>query len=83
MVQELGLAARHMAITTCIKCSGHSFELSSFAPIGESHKVAGSIAVISAKCSSMKGRYRTLRGTNRNDLKNPAAQRDAKEDGGR
>jgi len=28
-----------MAITTCIKCSGHSFELSSFAPIGESHKV--------------------------------------------
>ena len=28
-----------MAITTCIKCSGHSFELSSFAPIGEGHKV--------------------------------------------
>ena len=30
---------RHMAITTCIKCSGHSFELSSFAPIGENHEV--------------------------------------------
>jgi hypothetical protein len=29
-----------MAITTCIKCSGHNFELSSFAPIGESHKVS-------------------------------------------
>jgi hypothetical protein len=28
-----------MATTTCIKCSGHSFEFSSFPPIGESRKV--------------------------------------------
>jgi hypothetical protein len=28
-----------MAATTCIKCSGHNFEFSSFAPIGESRKI--------------------------------------------
>jgi hypothetical protein len=28
-----------MATTTCVKCSGHNFELSSFVPKGESHKV--------------------------------------------
>ena len=31
---------------------------------------AGSTAVISAKCSSMKGRCRTRRRINRNDIKN-------------
>jgi hypothetical protein len=29
-----------MAVSTCIKCSGHSFELVRFAPVGESHKLA-------------------------------------------
>jgi hypothetical protein len=28
-----------MAVSTCIKCSGHSFELARFAPVGESHKL--------------------------------------------
>jgi hypothetical protein len=28
-----------MAVPTCIKCSGHGFELVSFAPIGESRKI--------------------------------------------
>jgi hypothetical protein len=28
-----------MAVSTCIKCSGHSFELALFTPIGESKKL--------------------------------------------
>jgi hypothetical protein len=28
-----------MAVSTCIKCSGHSFELVRFTPVGESHKL--------------------------------------------
>jgi hypothetical protein len=28
-----------MAISTCIKCDGHSFELALFTPLGESHKL--------------------------------------------
>jgi hypothetical protein len=28
-----------MAVSTCIKCSGHSFELARFTPVGESHKL--------------------------------------------
>jgi hypothetical protein len=27
-----------MAVSTCIKCGGHSFELVLFTPLGESHK---------------------------------------------
>jgi hypothetical protein len=27
-----------MAVSTCIKCSGHSFELALFTPLGESKK---------------------------------------------
>lgn len=29
-----------MAVSTCIKCSGHSFELALFTPLGESRKLA-------------------------------------------
>ena len=29
-----------MAVSTCIKCSGHSFELVRFTPVGESHRLA-------------------------------------------
>ena len=29
-----------MAVSTCIKCDGHSFELALFTPLGESHKLA-------------------------------------------
>ena len=29
-----------MAISTCIKCNGHSFELALFTPLGESRKLA-------------------------------------------
>ena len=28
-----------MAVTTCIKCSGHSFELALFTPVGERTKL--------------------------------------------
>ena len=28
-----------MAISTCLKCAGHSFELAMFTPMGESHKL--------------------------------------------
>ncbi len=28
-----------MAVSTCIKCSGHSFELALFTPIGDSKKL--------------------------------------------
>lgn len=27
-----------MAVSTCVKCAGHSFELAVFTPLGESHK---------------------------------------------
>jgi hypothetical protein len=27
-----------MAVSTCIKCSGHSFELAHFTPVGESRR---------------------------------------------
>jgi hypothetical protein len=28
-----------MAVSTCLKCAGHSFELVMFTPMGESHKL--------------------------------------------
>jgi hypothetical protein len=28
-----------MAVSTCIKCGGHSFELARFTPVGESHRL--------------------------------------------
>ena len=28
-----------MAVPTCLKCAGHSFELAMFTPMGESHKL--------------------------------------------
>jgi hypothetical protein len=28
-----------MAVSTCIKCGGHGFELALFTPLGESHKL--------------------------------------------
>ncbi len=28
-----------MAVSTCVKCAGHSFELAIFTPLGESHKL--------------------------------------------
>jgi hypothetical protein len=28
-----------MAVSTCVKCGGHSFELARFTPVGESHKL--------------------------------------------
>lgn len=29
-----------MAVSTCVKCSGHSFELALFTPLGESRKLS-------------------------------------------
>jgi transcription elongation factor Elf1 len=28
-----------MAVSTCLKCAGHSFELAMFTPLGASHKL--------------------------------------------
>jgi hypothetical protein len=28
-----------MAVSTCLKCAGHSFELAPFAPLGAGHKL--------------------------------------------
>ena len=28
-----------MAVSTCLKCAGHSFEVAMFTPMGESHKL--------------------------------------------
>ena len=28
-----------MAVSTCLKCAGHSFELAMFTPMGENHKL--------------------------------------------
>ena len=41
-----------MAVSTCIKCGGHGFELVRFAPIGESHKLA---IVQCAQCGTPVG----------------------------
>jgi hypothetical protein len=41
-----------MAISTCIKCSGHGFELARVTPIGESHKLA---IVQCAQCGTPVG----------------------------
>jgi hypothetical protein len=29
-----------MVVSTCLKCTGHSFELAPFTPLGASHKLA-------------------------------------------
>ena len=41
-----------MAVSTCIKCSGHGFELARVTPIGESHKLA---IVQCAQCGTPVG----------------------------
>jgi len=28
-----------MAVSTCLKCAGHSFDVAMFTPMGESHKL--------------------------------------------
>ena len=41
-----------MAVSTCIKCDGHSFELALFTPLGESHKLT---MVQCANCGTLAG----------------------------
>ena len=41
-----------MAVSTCIKCDGHSFELALFTPLGESHKLT---MVQCANCGTPAG----------------------------
>jgi hypothetical protein len=41
-----------MAVSTCIKCEGHSFELALFTPLGESHKLT---TVQCANCGTPVG----------------------------
>jgi transcription elongation factor Elf1 len=41
-----------MAVSTCIKCGGHSFELALFTPLGESNKLT---MVQCANCGTLIG----------------------------
>jgi hypothetical protein len=41
-----------MAVSTCVKCNGHGFELAPFTPIGESRKLA---MVQCAQCGTPVG----------------------------
>ena len=41
-----------MAVSTCIKCAGHSFELALFTPLGESRKLT---LVQCSQCGALAG----------------------------
>jgi hypothetical protein len=56
-----------MAISTCIKCSGHSFELALLTPIGESKKLA---LVQCAQCGTPVGALDPATGPQIEALKN-------------
>ena len=55
-----------MAITTCIKCGGHAFELALLTPLGESRKLtlvqcSGCGTPVSVLDSGLGGQIETLR----------------------
>ncbi len=64
-----------MAVSTCIKCSGHSFELALFTPIGDSRKFA---LVQCASCSTPAGALEPSMGAQIEALKNQVAAIDEK-----
>ena len=59
-----------MAVSTCVKCSGHSFELAMFTPLGESRKLA---MVQCANCGTPVGVLDTASRAAIEDLKNKTA----------
>jgi hypothetical protein len=65
VVQEV-----EMAVSTCIKCSGHSFELARFTPVGESQKLA---IVQCADCGTPAGVLDPASGPLMEALKNQIA----------
>jgi hypothetical protein len=64
-----------MAVSTCIKCSGHSFELARFTPLGESHKLT---IVQCAQCGTPIGALDPAIGPQIEALKSEVAAIDAR-----
>jgi hypothetical protein len=59
-----------MAVSTCIKCSGHSFELALFTPLGESKKLT---IVQCSACGTPAGAMDPATGLQIETLKNQIA----------
>ncbi len=59
-----------MAVSTCIKCNGHGFELALFTPIGESRKLT---LVQCAQCGTPVGALDPVTGPQIETLKNQVA----------
>ena len=59
-----------MAVSTCIKCSGHSFELALFTPLGDIRKLT---IVQCAACGTLVGVMDPAMGPQSEALKNQIA----------
>jgi hypothetical protein len=59
-----------MAVSTCVKCGGHSFELAMFTPLGESNKLT---MVQCANCGTPVGVLDTASRAAIEELKNMTA----------
>jgi hypothetical protein len=64
-----------MAVSTCTKCAGHSFELARFTPIGESKKLA---LVQCSQCGTPIGVMDPATGSQIEALKQQIADIDAR-----
>lgn len=64
-----------MAVSTCLKCSGHSFELALFTPMAESHKLT---IVQCSQCGTPIGVLDPASGPLLDTLKNQIAAIDAR-----
>jgi hypothetical protein len=64
-----------MAVSTCAKCAGHSFELVPFTPLGTSHKLA---MVQCSGCGAPIGVLDPATGVQIDGLKNQIAAIDEK-----
>ncbi len=62
-----------MAVSTCVKCSGHSFELALFTPLGENRKLT---LVQCSQCGTPVGVLDPAIGTQIEALKNQIADID-------
>lgn len=59
-----------MAVSTCVKCAGHSFELAMFTPLGTSHKLT---IVQCSGCGTSIGVMDPAAGSQIDALKNQVA----------
>ena len=59
-----------MAVSTCIKCNGHSFELALFTPLGESRKLT---MIQCSQCGTLVGALDPAIGTQIEALKHQIA----------